>query len=128
MARALGTDDAVTTCDCCGKTNLKFTVAMELDDGEVVHYGSTCAGRNTGKTRPQINGEMKAEAKRVRDAAVAEYRATPERAAYLAKLAARPRTLIGSAAFEFIVDESVADDAARARIAAKFGLRSFEIY
>ena len=49
MAQALGTDDSVTTCDCCGKSNLKLTVIIELDDGDVVHYGTTCAARNTGR-------------------------------------------------------------------------------
>ena len=42
----LGTTDEVTTCDCCGKTNLKNTVAIrDLDEGEVLHFGVTCAAR-----------------------------------------------------------------------------------
>lgn len=41
----LGIVDDVTTCDCCGKTRLARTVAMEKEDGEVVHYGTTCAAR-----------------------------------------------------------------------------------
>ena len=39
----LGISDEVTTCDCCGKTGLKRTVAM-TDDGDNVHFfGCTCA-------------------------------------------------------------------------------------
>jgi len=74
MAKALGKEEAVTTCDCCGKANLQFTIAMELDDGQIVYYGQVCAGRNTGKTRPQINGEIKAHAAAQLAAAQAEFR------------------------------------------------------
>ncbi len=34
-----------TECDICGKTNLKMTIAIESDDGELLHYGSDCASR-----------------------------------------------------------------------------------
>lgn len=45
VVRFLGTDDSVNVCDCCGKTELKYTVAIELEAGEVVHYGRICAAR-----------------------------------------------------------------------------------
>lgn len=130
MARALGTDDAVTSCDCCGRSHLKFTVVIELDDGQIVHYGQVCATRNTGKSRPVINAEIKAQAQRLRDAANAEYRASPERNAYEAKLAERNKRrdiLPGIASMRFIEQESAAADEARARIAAKFGLKPYEL-
>lgn len=38
-----GITDSVTTCDCCGKTNLKRTVAIETESGEILHYGTSCA-------------------------------------------------------------------------------------
>lgn len=132
--RALGTDDSVTTCDCCGKTNLKFTVAIELACGEIVHYGQVCASRNTGKSRPQINIEITAEAARIRASATAEYAATQEHAAYVERLVQRDRLSwddprrIGKAGFEFVRAASEAADAARASIAAKFGLRAYEIH
>lgn len=128
MARALGTTDAVTTCDCCGKSNLKLTVMVELDDGEQVNYGTTCAARNTGKTSKQINTEIRSEAKRIRDAAAAEYKASAEFRALWAAISRRPRELLGRAAFDFIAAESADDDAARARIAAKYGLQPYEVY
>jgi len=127
MAKALGTDDSVNTCDCCGRTDLKFTVTMEMDDGEIVHYGQVCAGRNTGKTQALINREIKDEAKRVRDAAAAEYFACVEYRALSAKLAQRPRSLIGRAAADFIRIESDAEMAKRREIAEKFGIKPYEV-
>lgn len=62
---AICTDDSITTCDCCGRTNLKATVLMQSDLGDLVHFGRTCAARNTGKTSQQITKEIRAE----RDAA-----------------------------------------------------------
>jgi hypothetical protein len=62
---AICTDDSITTCDCCGRTNLKATVLMQSDLGQLVHFGRTCAARNTGKSSQQITKEIRAE----RDAA-----------------------------------------------------------
>ncbi len=63
----LGITDEINTCDCCGRTNLKSTVVFETDDGDIVHYGSTCAGRNTGKpTKVWVSeSEKAAEVRRV---------------------------------------------------------------
>ena len=42
----LGIADDVTVCDCCGKTMLRDTVALENSiTGAVVHFGSHCAAR-----------------------------------------------------------------------------------
>lgn len=41
----LGTTDEVDTCDCCGKKNLKSTVALSIDEGDAVYFGVTCAAR-----------------------------------------------------------------------------------
>lgn len=49
----LGSTDEITTCDCCGKPNLKATFAVEINaTGEILHYGSTCVTRNTGIKNP----------------------------------------------------------------------------
>jgi len=40
--KILGINDEQTTCDKCGKTNLKKTVIIEIE-GEVVRYGCDCA-------------------------------------------------------------------------------------
>lgn len=134
MAKALGTDDSITTCDCCGRANLKFTVAIELDDGEVVHYGQVCAARNTGKTQKVIRAEIATEAKRVREAAAAEYLSSAEHRAYVLRLTERNRLSwddprrMGKAGFEFVRDASDAADLVRANIAAKHGLKPFEVH
>lgn len=41
----LGTSDEVSTCDCCGKTGLKSTVALSIDDADQVYFGVVCAAR-----------------------------------------------------------------------------------
>lgn len=130
MTRALGTDDSITTCDCCGKSNLKHTVIIELDDGEIVHYGSVCATRNTGKASKVINSEIRAELARKVNAARAEYMASPEYRAERARFAERDRVnsrMLGRDAMEFVRDACAAADVARAAIAAKFGLSTYQV-
>ncbi len=55
--KTLAIVDDVNTCDCCGKSNLKSTVAMERDDGEVVYFGSVCATRHSGRGAKEIRKE-----------------------------------------------------------------------
>ncbi len=132
MTRALGTDDSVTTCDCCGKANLKFTVAVELDDGEVVHYGQVCARRNTGKDQRTITSEIKAAQDAARAAARREYMASPEYAAERARFEEREelarrtgRRMLGTAAAEFVREAADAAMAIRIAIAAKHGISAW---
>lgn len=109
MARALGITDAVTSCDCCGKSGLRRTVCMELDGGELVHYGTTCASRNTGKPRAVIAAEVRqAEAARL-TAARQEWRQHPAFLAERARYAERDQharetgqRMSGRAAMEFV--------------------------
>jgi hypothetical protein len=61
IMKALYLDDTITTCECCGKANLKVTVAMQLDCGGIIHYGRTCAARNSGKTSQQVTKEISRE-------------------------------------------------------------------
>ena len=56
---ALHIDDTVTTCDCCGRQNLKATVLMRNSDtGAEFFFGRTCAARNSSKTHKQIRQEI----------------------------------------------------------------------
>lgn len=41
--KILGISDDHLACECCGKSNLKRTVALDID-GRVVYYGTDCAG------------------------------------------------------------------------------------
>jgi len=59
--KALYITDEIDTCDCCGRSELKATVAMRLSNGGILHYGRTCAARNSGKTDKQIRQEVFAE-------------------------------------------------------------------
>lgn len=53
--KVLGINDDVTTCECCGKTNLKKTVVLATETGEV-HYGVNCAAR---ALLPKVKGAAK---------------------------------------------------------------------
>jgi len=127
MTRALGTDDSINTCDCCGRANLKFTVIIELDDGEIAHYGQVCASRNTGKSSSVIASEIKNEAERNLNLAKSELHCTTEWLALQAKINQRPLSLIGKAAKEFIANELEAEREVRCKIATKYGLEPFQI-
>lgn len=118
MHTILGTDDAVTTCDCCGKSNLKFTVAVEVD-GEVLHYGSVCVKKWTGKSAAQATKEIatreaeekaRKEALLNRTAEAIDYRAKWQEAMNIG--------LIGKAFKEYCAVEYAALQAMRAKIFA----------
>lgn len=40
--KILGYTDEITTCDCCGKVDLKGTYAIDFE-GDIAYYGSVCA-------------------------------------------------------------------------------------
>jgi hypothetical protein len=119
MNKMLGTDDSVNACDCCGKTGLKFTFAVEIESGEVVHYGSTCVTRHTGKTPANIANEIAAREAAEKAVREAEYRNTYEAIAYSVRMErARQAGLLGKAFKDFCIVERVAADAKRAEIFA----------
>ena len=122
MARAIGTTEAVTTCDCCGKTDLKLTVIMLLETGQRVNYGTTCAGRNTGKSKREIRDESQAWLDEAQAKAQTEFKASPEAAAEREAFNTRPHDLIGPAAAAWVRPASAAADAVRKLIAAKHGI------
>lgn len=47
--RIIGISDEVTTCECCGRTNLKKTVVLTDGEGEK-RYGSECAAKAMRKS------------------------------------------------------------------------------
>lgn len=62
--RILGTTDEVTTCDLCGRINLKGTIVLaELDaDGNpdgTVYAGSDCGARAAGRTRRDFDNAVR---------------------------------------------------------------------
>lgn len=57
--RIFGFTESVNECGCCGKTELKGTYAVEIND-TLLHYGSTCVKRNLGlKKDSEVNAEVK---------------------------------------------------------------------
>jgi hypothetical protein len=69
--RVLGTTDDVTTCELCGREELKGTVVlMPLDEdgndfGEPVYYGSACGAKAAGwTTREVVSAAKKADTER----------------------------------------------------------------
>ena len=49
MVKVLAVNDETTVCECCGKSNLKRVVTLELENGSIVRYGRDCAARKLGK-------------------------------------------------------------------------------
>lgn len=50
--RLLGIDDSVTTCECCGRSNLKCTVVLEdLETLAIVRYGRDCGAKALGRRK-----------------------------------------------------------------------------
>lgn len=97
----LGTSDEVDACDCCGKSDLKRTVAIQDNDsGETLYFGTTCAARALKQTVKEVKAgtavadRAKAEAEQARRrAASAAYE--KEWHAYLADTGALVRETYG---------------------------------
>ena len=53
MTTILGFTDKHNTCDCCGKSELKGTYKVAINDNEFF-YGSTCVKRNLGLTQKEF--------------------------------------------------------------------------
>ena len=49
----LGTEDSVNVCDCCGRSGLKKTVALDFN-GVKRNLGTSCAGRAIGRTTRSV--------------------------------------------------------------------------
>jgi hypothetical protein len=56
--KVLGIFDDVNTCDCCGKTGLKRTVALEINE-EVFYCGTSCATKKHGMSKTTDLNEVK---------------------------------------------------------------------
>ena len=58
-----GTTGDITTCDCCGRADLKSTViivgldAGGAETGDLRHYGSTCAAKAMGLTHKAVKAK-----------------------------------------------------------------------
>lgn len=81
LFRILGTTNDVTTCEHCGRTELKGTIILGVldEDGNVVdrvHYGATCGARAAGQTVKEFRkAATDADRPRLAAAAAARYAA-----------------------------------------------------
>lgn len=127
--KTLGITDDVHCCDCCGKSNLKSTVAMERNDGEVLHFGSVCATKHTGRSIKVIRAEASAAAAAKQSVANAEFRATAAQKAYEEKLAEAHRLRIrpGRAFAEYVHATAQASHEAAVAIAMKHGVQRITV-
>lgn len=72
--RVKGTTTDVTTCDQCGREDLRGTTVLEILDtdgngtGDMVYYGSDCAAKATGWTQAQVRRDARAADQAVKDA------------------------------------------------------------
>ena len=56
-----GTTDERTDCDCCGRSNLKSTVVLrDLESGDFVFFGVTCAAKAQGWTNKEVKSSVDA--------------------------------------------------------------------
>lgn len=127
--KVLGYEEAITTCDCCGKANLKGTFAVERDGGEILHYGSVCVTRHTGKPSKVVRKEAKDATESRRQMAAKEYRDHPATVADQLKM--KEAYELGIRPPEFINyhrAEAEAAERARCEIAAKYGLKPYQLY
>ncbi len=91
--RFLGTSDEVSTCECCGRADLKSTVAISIDGGDAVYFGVVCAARAIGRKSAEVKSAT-AAADRAKTEAERLVRLERERAAqapWFAFLAANGR-------------------------------------
>lgn len=54
MKQIKGISDEVTTCECCGRPNLKKTIVL-VDDGCVSYFGNECAARAMGRRKTAVD-------------------------------------------------------------------------
>lgn len=60
--RIAGISDDVTTCECCGRTDLKRTIALESGTGEIRYFGTACAAHAMGRSGRKASASIEREA------------------------------------------------------------------
>ena len=130
MTKILGTDDSVNSCECCGKSGLKYTVVVEIN-GEIMHYGSTCATKHTGMKSGQIKKAIEVEQQKIVDAAKKEFHSSVEFLQHQAKLAQLNHDKTVRSGKEFHNAQKDADIIATSKkreIATKYSLQMYDFF
>src|SRR4026209_2647127 len=77
--RNLGFTEEVTSCDCCGRVDLKGTYAIEdLQTGSIMYFGCVCAAYRMNWSKKEFVTKYKAEEREQTIAAQHEYRQSEE--------------------------------------------------
>lgn len=86
----LGTTSDHTDCELCGRADLKGTVALKDEDGNVVYFGTDCAARALGWTQRDVKAAAKTQddERRATEAAARRAAADAETERYVAFLIA----------------------------------------
>lgn len=91
MAKIIGINDEQTSCDCCGREDLKKTVIVQFEDSDAVQrYGVVCAskmlGRSADDLRKEANKAQRLLISSARIAARAEYAQCEARLAFVSAI------------------------------------------
>lgn len=128
MHTILGVEDSVNTCDCCGRTGLKYTVAVSIG-GDVLHYGSVCVTRHTGKSSAAVRKEARDAREQRLNSARKTVETHPSYAAYQSRMdAARKLNLLSTAFMEYCRVEREAQHTAQSQIALQSGFKFYELH
>lgn len=57
--KILGFTEDVTSCDCCGKVELKGTYVMEDENLNIFYYGTTCGAKSANYSVKEFNSYVK---------------------------------------------------------------------
>lgn len=100
---------------------------MQSSDGDILHYGSTCAARNTGKTSKILKQEIDKEQARKVTLARSEMNSSAETMAYNERLAFATKSGVkpGKEFAEFCGVEYLAADSKRKEIAEKYNINFY---
>lgn len=61
----VGVSDEVTTCEACGKPDLKKTIALENKDGNISYFGCCCAAQVMGWSHAETKKRQDQEVRRL---------------------------------------------------------------
>lgn len=128
--KVLGINDEKDFCQCCGKKGLKRVVWCELEDGDIVHYGTTCASK---KWLHMPEKDVKKEIEKTKAAAIEKVRAvmgkSPEYADVKAAFkGARGAGLRGKEFSNVVTPKMCAFDAACEAEIAKYPHMNIRLY
>jgi cell fate (sporulation/competence/biofilm development) regulator YmcA (YheA/YmcA/DUF963 family) len=118
--KLLGITDSINVCECCGKSDLKSTVAFQTDAGDVVYYGKICASKHSHKSAKEINKELKSIKTIARQEAKEELINHPVYKEYRKTLDSIPSNTKFYDRLELIKDVSAARDALEKELIKKY--------